>query len=72
MASLIEQKMMPSSASLSLKEVATDTLSITKSTATPDRRFCSSMEMPSLSMVARSSGSTSSREPSGALDLGAL
>ena len=34
--------MMPSSASFSLKVVATETLSKTASTATPARRFCSS------------------------------
>ena len=62
---------MPNSANLSLKEVATETLSITKSTATPDKRFCSSVEMPSLSMVALISGSTSSNDPKGTLDLGA-
>jgi hypothetical protein len=42
--------------------VATETESNTASTATPDRRFCSSSEMPSFSKVARSSGSTSSSE----------
>ena len=65
------QKMMPSSASLSLKDVATLTLSITKSTATPLRRFCSSKEIPSLSMVVRSSGSTSSIDANSFFCLGA-
>src|SRR5690349_25039867 len=48
-----EQKMMPNSASLSLKVVATETLSKTASTATPVRRFCSSSVMPSFSKVRR-------------------
>ncbi len=60
-ASLNEQKMMPVSASLARKVVPTDTESNTASTATPDRTFCSSSGMPSLSKVLRSSGSTSSR-----------
>ena len=46
-----EQKMMPSSASFSLNVVATETLSKTASTATPDSSFCSSSEMPSFSNV---------------------
>src|SRR5436853_6373354 len=41
-----EQKMMPSSASLSLNVVATETLSSTASTATPTRRSCSCCGMP--------------------------
>ena len=53
--------MMPSSASFSLNVVATDTLSKTASTATPDSSFCSSSGMPSFSKVRRISGSTSSR-----------
>ena len=56
-----EQKMIPSSASFSLKVVPTDTLSKTASTATPVRRFCSSSGTPSFSNVRRISGSTSSR-----------
>ena len=44
-----EQKMMPSSASFSLKVVATETLSKTASTATPASAFCSSSGMPSFS-----------------------
>ena len=40
------------------------TLSKTASTATLERRFCSSREMPSFSNVLRSSGSTSSSEVS--------
>ncbi len=41
--------MMPCSASLSLKVVATETLSKTASTATPARRSCSASGMPSFS-----------------------
>ncbi len=54
-------KMMPSLASFSRNVVATDTLSNTASTATPDNSFCSSSGMPSLSKVRFTSGSTSSR-----------
>ena len=61
MASDIEQKIIPFFAKVSLKVVATETESITISTATPESFFCSSIEMPSLSNVFRSSGSTSSR-----------
>ena len=43
-----EQKMTPISPSLSLKVVATETESNTASTATFERRFCSSIGMPSL------------------------
>ena len=53
--------MIPSSPNFSLKEVATETESITKSTATPLSFFCSSIEIPSFSMVFSSSGSTSSK-----------
>ena len=53
--------MMPTSASFSLNVVATETESKIASTATPPRRSCSASEMPSLSNIARSSGSTSSR-----------
>ena len=53
--------MMPSSASLPRKVVATETESNTASTATPASSFCSSSGIPSLSKVLRSSGSTSSR-----------
>src|SRR4029450_175360 len=56
-----EQKMMPSSASFSLKVVATETLSNTASTATPARRLRSDRGIPSFSKVSRSLGSTSSR-----------
>ncbi len=70
-ASLNEQKMMPSSASFDRKVVATDTLSNTASTATPDSSFCSSRGMPSLSNVLRSSGSTSSSELSTGFFFGA-
>ena len=53
--------MMPSAFSLSLKVVATETLSNTASTATPASAFCSSIGMPSFSKVLRISGSSSSR-----------
>ena len=56
-----EQKMMPSAFSLSLNVVATETLSNTASTATPDSAFCSSTGMPRRSNVLRISGSSSSR-----------
>ena len=58
-----EQKMIPSSASFSLKVVATETESKTASTATPASRVCSSSGMPSFSKARFSSGSTSSIEP---------
>ena len=48
MASEIGQKITPSSFSLPLKVVATDTLSKTASTATPANIFCSLRGMPSL------------------------
>ena len=44
-----EQKITPTSASLALKVVATETLSNTASTATPASIFCSSSGMPSFS-----------------------
>ena len=47
MASDIEQKITPAAASLSLKVVATETLSNTASTATPASRSCSYRGMPS-------------------------
>ena len=53
--------MIPFSFRVSLKEVATETESITTSTATPANFFCSSTEIPSFLNVSRSSGSTSSR-----------
>lgn len=62
MASAIEQKMMPRSASVCLKVVFTETESITASTATPANAICSSRGMPSRSKVRLSSGSTSSIE----------
>src|ERR1039457_6816533 len=68
-----EQKMMPTDASFSLNVVATDTLSMTASTATPARISRSFRGTPSFSYMARSSGSTSARlfgAPS-LLDLGA-
>ena len=43
------QKMTPTSPSLALKVVATETLSNTASTATPDSRSCSFKGMPSFS-----------------------
>jgi len=49
------------SLSFSLKEVATETESMTKSTATPLNFFCSSIDIPNFSMVLKSSGSTSSK-----------
>jgi hypothetical protein len=61
MASLIEQKIIPISARVSLNVVLTETLSITASTATPESSFCSSSGIPSLLKVLSSSGSTSSR-----------
>jgi len=66
-----EEKMIPSSASLPLNVVATDTLSNTASTATPDSSFCSSSGIPSLLNVSRISGSTSSRLASCFFGLGA-
>ena len=60
-ASEIEQKIIPSLAKVSLNVVATETESITISTATPESFFCSSIEIPSLLKVLISSGSTSSR-----------
>jgi len=56
-----EQKITPRSASVSLKVVFTETLSITASTAIPDRAICSLKGIPSLSKVAFNSGSTSSQ-----------
>ncbi len=53
--------MIPSSFSLPLNVVATETLSKTASTATPASAFCSSSGMPSFSNVFRTSGSISSR-----------
>ena len=41
--------------------VATETESMMASTATPESRSCSASEMPSLSNIARISGSISSR-----------
>ena len=63
--------MIPNSASLPLKVVATDTESKTASTATPDITFCSSRGMPSLSKVALISGSRSSRLSSAGFCFGA-
>ena len=56
-----EQKITPASAKVSLNVVATETESMMASIATPESRSCSASEMPSLSKVARISGSTSSR-----------
>ena len=55
-----EQKMIPSSLSLSLKVVPIETESITASTATPLNLFCSCNDIPNFSNVLISSGSTSS------------
>jgi len=63
MASEIEQKIMPFSASVWRNVVFTETESITASTATPARAICSSSGMPRRSNVRLSSGSTSSIEP---------
>jgi hypothetical protein len=67
----MEQKMIPSSPSFSLNVVATETLSNTASTATPESRFCSSRGIPSFSNVLRISGSTSSKLSSTSCCLGA-
>ena len=61
MASEIGQKIIPFSAKVSLNEVATETESITISTATLANLFCSPIEIPSLSNIAFISGSKSSR-----------
>ena len=61
MASDIEQKIIPFLANVSLNVVATETESITISTATPVNFFCSSIEIPSLLKVLINSGSTSSK-----------
>mgnify|MGYP001440053634 CR=1 FL=1 len=63
--------MIPFSSSVSLKVVATETESTTTSIATPLSLFCSSIEIPSLLNVFRSSGSTSSKESKLGLFLGA-
>ena len=55
------QNIIPSSANFSLNDVATETESITISTATLASLFCSSIEIPSLSNVLFISGSKSSR-----------
>ena len=62
MASEIEQNIIPFSSSVSLKVVATETESTTTSIATPLSFFCSSIDIPSLSNVFKSSGSTSSSD----------
>ena len=53
---------MPFSANVFLKVVATETESMTISTATFAKRFCSANEIPNFSKVANISGSTSSME----------
>ena len=63
--------MTPTSASFSLNVVATETESTIASTATPLRRSCSPKDMPSLSNISRSSGSTSSIYATCFLSLGA-
>jgi len=55
----MEQNIIPFSANVFLKVVATDTESTTISTATPASFFCSSKEIPSLLKVSNNSGSTS-------------
>ena len=70
-ASEIEQKIIPFLERVSLNVVATETESITMSTATPANFFCSFIEIPSLSKVFKSSGSTSSKLSYLALPLGA-
>ena len=70
-ASEIEQKIIPFSERVFLNVVATETESTTISTATPANFFCSSIEIPSLSKVFNSSGSTSSRLSYLSLDFGA-
>ena len=62
MASEIEQKIIPFSPRVFLKVVATDTESMTMSTATPANIFCSSNEIPKRLKVSNNSGSTSSIE----------
>ena len=61
MASEIEEKIIPYSASSSLNVVAIETLSKTASTATFVNRFCSVKEIPNFSKVLTNSGSTSSK-----------
>ena len=51
MASEIGQNIIPRSFNVFLNVVATETESITISTATLDKRFCSSIEIPSLAKV---------------------
>ncbi len=70
-ASPSEQKMMPYFASSVRIVVPTDTESKIASTATPASTFCSFSGMPSRSYVLSSSGSTSSRLPSGFFVFGA-
>ncbi len=62
---------MPFSARVFLKVVATETESTTISIATPVKRFCSSIDIPSFSKVFNNSGSTSSKLSSSFLGLGA-
>jgi len=63
--------MIPSDPSFALNVVATETLSKTASTATPEKSFCSSRGMPSRSNVRLISGSTSSRLFNSGFRLGA-
>ena len=70
-ASEILMKIMPFSESVFLKVVATETESTTTSIATPLNFFCSSKEIPSFLKVAKSSGSTSSKESYFGFPLGA-
>ena len=57
----MEQKIIPFSLKVSLNDVATETESITTSTATPANFFCSLTEIPSFLKVSSNSGSTSSK-----------
>ena len=72
MALEMEQKIIPSLASLSSWVVPKDTLSKTASIATEDNLFCSSRGMPSFAKVESNSGSTSSKDFFSLNDLGAL
>ena len=74
-ASDIEQKIIPTSANLSLKVVTTETESNTASTAifflTPASISCSNRGIPNLSYVFSNSGSTSSKEAGPSISFGA-
>ena len=70
-ASEIDMKIIPFSAKVSRKVVFTETESKTTSIATPDKRFCSSKEIPNFSKVFNNSGSTSSKLANSFLGFGA-